>query len=87
VATIADLELKSKNIISTLEPTKEIFLRASRARKEFIAGDDTKKRDIVETILWNLSMKEQKMANYKFKSPYFTISKLPKNPSFLELRR
>ena len=83
---IADLEQKSKNIISTLEPTKEIFLRASRARKEFIAGDDLKKRDIVETILWNLSMKDQKMAQYKFKSPYASFLKLPKNPSFLELR-
>ncbi len=82
---ISDIEQKRKNSISTLEPIKEIFLRASRAKKEFLSGDDQKKREVVETILWNISLQEQKMANYKLKSPYCIISKLPKNPDFLTL--
>ena len=83
---ISDTEKKSENLVSTLEPVKNIFLRASRAKKEFLAGDDQKKREVVETILWNLSMQEQKMANYKLKSPYSILSKLPKNPDFQTLR-
>ncbi len=82
---IADTEQKQKNIVATLEPTKQVFLRASRAKKDFLKGDDAKKREIVETILWNLSMKNQKMANYKFKSPYASFLKLSKKPTFSEL--
>ena len=82
---ISDLEAKHKNIISTLEPTKNIFLRASRAMKEFLDGDDAKKREIVETILWNLTLKNQNMANYSFKSPYSILSKVPKNADFQTL--
>lgn len=84
---IKETEEKQAKGISTLEPTKNLFLRASRARKEFIAGDDFKKREIVETVLWNLSMKEQKMAQYQFKSPYSILAKLPQNPDFLTVRR
>ena len=79
---IADVEQTRKNAVSTLEPVREIFLRASRAKKEFIAGDDIKKREVLETILWNLSLQEQKMAQYEFKSPYSSFLKLPKNPDF-----
>ena len=79
---IADMEAKHKNIISILEPTKNIFLRASRATAEFLKGDDTKKREIVETILWNLSIKDQNMAQHSFKSPYSLLAKLPKNADF-----
>ncbi len=84
---IADTENKHTKSISTLEPTKEIFLRCSRAKKEFVDGDDTKKREVVETILWNLSIKDQKMAQWQFKNPYSLFLKLPQNPDFLTLRK
>ncbi len=84
---IADIKEKHKTVISTLEPTKDVFLRASRARKEFLKGDDIKKREVIETVLWNLTFKNQIMAQYKFKSPYSILSKLPKNPDFQTMRR
>ena len=76
---IADLELKSKNIISTLEPTKEIFLRASRAKKEFIDGDDSQKRNILETYCWNLFIKGRNINTASLKSPYDIMLKADKN--------
>jgi site-specific DNA recombinase len=83
---ISDIELKHANALSTLEPTKNIFLRASRAKKEFLKGDDAKKREVVETLLWNLSIKDQKMAQYEFKSPYCILSKVPKDADFQTMR-
>ena len=78
-------ELKSRNPVSTLEPTKEIFLRASRAKKEFLEANDTKKRSIIENLLWNLSMKNKEVASMSLKSPYDVIFKAPKTGQILEL--
>jgi len=78
-------ELKSKNPVSTLEPTKEIFLRASRATKQFLEANDEKKRKIIENLLWNLSMKNKKVASMSLKSPYDIISKAPKTAQISEL--
>lgn len=65
-----------------MEPTKDIFLRASRAKKEYLAGDDLEKREIAEKILWNPSMQNQKVASHKLKQPYEWLSLCPKNASF-----
>jgi hypothetical protein len=69
-----------------LEPTKKVFLQASRATKEFLDGDDVKKREVIETILWNFSMKGGNMAQHEFKSPYSILSKVPQNADFQLLR-
>ncbi|MEN9582699.1 MAG: hypothetical protein RL641_653 [Candidatus Parcubacteria bacterium] len=74
-------EVKSKAPAFTLEPTKKVFLQASKARKEFLEADDTKKKDIIENLLWNLSIKEKNIVTVKYKSPFEIIAKAPKNAS------
>lgn len=76
---IAEAEKKHPHRVSTLEPTKKIFLESSRAMKDFLEGDDAKKHDIVKKLLWNLSFRDKNMAQYQFKSPYDVIAKAPKN--------
>lgn len=56
--------------LSTLEPTKEIFLRLNRAQKELVMSDEQKQRELLEILLWNLSVKDKKVASYKLKQPY-----------------
>ncbi len=48
---IADIKEKHAKEISTLEPTKEVFLRASRSSKRFLKADDREKREIIENIV------------------------------------
>lgn len=61
-----------------MEPVKKIFLQASRAKKEFLVADDTKKREILENLLWNLSIKNKTVAQVRFKSPFEILAKAPK---------
>lgn len=72
---------------STLEPVKEVFLRGSRARKEFLKADDFKKHEIMKNLLWNLSIKNKTVASIHYKSPYEVLAKAPKNASIFGLLR
>ena len=74
-------ELQSKTPVLLLEPVKKVFLDASRARKEFLQGDDSKKRNILENLCWNLSIKNKTVAQVKLKSPYDVLFKAPKTGS------
>ncbi len=74
-------EAESKGDVSTLEPTKQVFLQASKAKKEFLDGDDTKKRTIVENLLWNLSIENKSVAQTQYKSPFHLLANIPKNAS------
>ncbi len=76
---ISDMKEKHAIEISTLKPTKNVFLRASRNSKQFLLADDTEKREIIENIVWNLSFKNQTMQKYQFKSPYSALANVPKN--------
>ena len=62
-----------------LEPTKDVFLRASRAKKEFLKADDSQKREILENLCWNLSFQNKKVAQVSLKSPYDIMFRAPKN--------
>ena len=83
---IAEMKEKHAIDISTLERTKNVFLRASRSQKEFLKAEPKEKREVLENIVWNVSLKEQNIFDYQFKSPYLSFLKLPKNPSFETLR-
>ncbi len=78
-------ELEKGRAVVTLEPTKNIFLEASRAKAEFLAASETKKRTIAEKLLWNLSFKEKNIAQVQYKKPYDVIAKANKNASISEL--
>ena len=75
-------ELKTKDLSVTLEPTKKVFLAASRAQNEYLDAHETKKQKIASTILWNLSLKEQKVQQVRYKAPYGILAKTPKNSDF-----
>lgn len=62
-----------------LEPTKKVFLEASRAKNEFLEGNDTKKRNVLENLCWNLSLKEKTIHTVSLKSPYDVMRKAPKS--------
>ena len=83
---IADLKEKHANQVSTLEPTKEVFLRASRSSKQFLLANDVEKREIIENIVWNLSFKNKNMLKYQFKSPYSALLNVPKNADISVMR-
>ncbi len=61
-----------------MEPVKEIFLQGSRAKKEFIEANDSRKRTIVEKLLWNLSIENGIVASIQYKKPFDVIAKAPK---------
>lgn len=69
----------------TLEPIKNIFLQASRAKKEFLEADETKKHNILKNLLWNLSMRNEMVASFKLRSPFDIIANAPKTSDFLSL--
>jgi hypothetical protein len=75
-------ETEKRQPASTLEQTKKVFLDASVSAKEFLEGDDVKKRNIIENLLWNISIKDKNIVNYQFKSPFDIIAKAPKNANF-----
>ena len=89
---ILDLENQKLNISkrignaeSTLELTKEVFLTANKAKKEFINAKDEKRCNALEELLSNLVVKDEKMASVSFKMPYEIIKNHPKNGDFSTL--
>ncbi len=70
----------------TLEQTKNVFLIANKAKKEFLASDDFKKREKLEILLWNLFIENKKMASFQLKMPYQLLARTPKKRDFLTMQ-
>ena len=75
---LKDLEARTGNDISTLEPTKKVFLDSIRAKKEYMAGNSAGKYIIANNLLWNICIKDQKILSYQFKKPFDRIAAEPK---------
>jgi len=71
-------DFKKLNPLATLEPTKEIFLTGSRAKSEYLDSSDEKRRDIATSILWNLSLQNQNVAQVKYKPIYQILANASK---------
>lgn len=71
----------------TLEPVKKIFLDSSRAKKEFSEADIFLKHKLLEKLLWNLTIKDNKIVSYQFKMPFSVLAKTPKTGAFTTLLR
>lgn len=82
---IAQTSKNTGNPETTLEPIKNVFLRASRAKEEFLDSSEQGKREIVEILLWNLFIKDKNIVDYQFKSEYQVLANAPKNADFLTL--
>jgi len=80
-------ELESKQPVSTLERVKEVFLTSNRATEEFLTSGDSKKRNVIASLLWNVSLKNKNIVQVSLKSPFDIISKAPKNCDILTMRR
>jgi len=71
--------------ISTLELTKQVFLDANKASFEFSNASGEKKRKLAQNLLWNLEVKDKKVANFNFKSLYQALANAPKSGDLTEM--
>lgn len=78
---------KKNDIESTLELTKSYFLRASKAKKEYLEAENDRKRKVIQPLLWNLTLQNQKVASNKLKMPYDIMYKAPKKGDLAVLLR
>lgn len=84
---LKQISLKDQGGISTLEQIKNVFLKASKAKKEYENAEDDQMRELAETLLWNISIKEQEVAHYQLKMPYQLMIGGPKIDDILKMRR
>jgi len=68
-----------------LELTKEVFLTCSRAVLEFENAKPDRKREIINSLLWNCTIKDKKVLETKYKRPFSALATTPKNGSLTEL--
>lgn len=73
-AQYEQLSKKESEGVSTLELTKKAFLTANYARKDFLSGDDVAKRKLAEILLWNFSVLDKKIVNFRLKQPFQIIA-------------
>ena len=62
------LSMAAPRLISTLEPTKNIFLEANKAQKEFLDADDTKKAE-AQLAAINRKIQEKKQRATQLEEP------------------
>lgn len=84
---VAITKQEAVEVVDTLERVKKIFEQGITMYNDFIAGDDLKKHEILKTVLWNASIKGEKIVTKQYKSPYQTIANSPKNLTICEMRR
>ncbi|MEK7131825.1 MAG: recombinase family protein [Patescibacteria group bacterium] len=70
----------------TLERIKSIFLVANQAKKDFLKAKENEKRNLLEILLWNLSVVNEKIADVSFKMPYELIAKTTQKGDFAALQ-
>lgn len=81
-AEIAKMEQQSKQQISTLELTKNAFLQGISAYNNYIDADPDEKRDLLQELLWNFSLYDKIIQDFRFKPTYEVIAKNPKPTDF-----
>ncbi len=70
----------------TFEQLKNIFLSASRAKKQFLNSDTSKKKEVLNTLLSNITIENQKIAHLSFKQSYNIIAEVEDLSDFEQLR-
>jgi hypothetical protein len=66
----------------TLELLQNFKNEAISLKKVFFEGDDEVKQDLLKSALWNFSIKDDKVANVRYKTLYERLGKMPKNAKF-----
>ncbi len=67
------------NSSDTIGQTKKAFLTAIYAEKDFLCGDDLKKKELAEILLSDIKPKDQKVQSIQFKPVYQRMFLSPKN--------
>ena len=71
-------ELHLKEGISTLEPIRDAFLRASTMQKLFLKASPEQKKMLSAEVLWNLLVKDGETQEVQYKSFYQVLANAPK---------
>ena len=82
---LREIEKESAISESTFEQIKNVFKDGNKASKEYLTATDEAKRKLLEKLLSNVSIKNQDVAQFKFKSEYQVLANTPKNASILQL--
>jgi len=67
----------------TIGQTKKAFLTAIYAEKDFLCGDDFKKRELAEILLSDITIKDQKVQQIQFKPAFQRMFLSPKKLDFV----
>ncbi len=85
---LEELELKKSTQDNvTLERIKNFFLAPKQMKKEFFKALPDKQRETLISLLWNVEMRNKKIANISFKQPYDVLSKIENKSDFDSMRR
>ena len=74
---------KPESSIATLERTKEVFLEAKNAKNQFLMAKDSKRHQMLNTLLWNAWFQNKEIQEIQYKKPYSLMASTPKNADFL----
>lgn len=69
----------------TLEQIKNVFSLGITMRNKFLEASDEKKKEIMQNVLWNISIKGKETFTVQYKSPYNILANSPKNLSISQL--
>ena len=81
-AKIKEIRENKEKPRATFEQVKKFLLSASKAGEHYRMLEKQEQRQMLENILLNASIKNEKVAYYKLKSPYKEIAQTPKNGDF-----
>lgn len=76
---------KIDNPVVTFEQIKNLFLQGSNVRNEFLNGEIEKKKEVLQSVLSNISFKSQEIVTVQYKSPYHLLANSSKNLTKTEL--
>ncbi len=82
MAEIKKMQAEGRKRVSTLEPTQNAFLKGISAQNDYLNGDPEAKRKMLSELLWNFSIKDKIVQDFRFKPVYAAIAKDPKPTNF-----
>ena len=84
---IKKIEEKGGVPVDTFEQIKNVFTDGNRATEKYMQVDNQKRRGMLEKLLSNATIKNETVAQYKFKSVFQVLANSPKNISLNEMLR
>ena len=72
---------------NTLERIKNLFLTPNQLKKAFSDSTFEKQGKILFSLLWNVEIKDKKIAKFSFKEPYNVLAKIENKSDFKLVRK